>query len=184
MLEGLLICVVGMVVVFIALAVLMFVIMGLERLFRGGELAVAEVAVDMPVEAVAVVREQLVVGKDEPKPEDTVEVAAITVAIASHLRGKSKKLGNRIDINGVLYDVDVAELHNHLISVVVNGERFRTSLNEEGLPVVDDAAPKLEERAKYAKQGAGWRSAYSPSQGDYWCRRGWTGRQVTRGNRE
>jgi len=177
-LEGLLICVVGMVVVFITLAILMYVIIGLERFFRGGELAVEEVAVDMPVEAATAIREQLVVGKDEPKPEDTVEVAAITVAIAAYLRGKEKDLGKHININGVVYDVDVAESHTHPISVVVNGERFRTSLNEEGLPVSEEVTPKLGERAKYAKQGAGWRSAYSPLQGDYWCRRGWTGRRA------
>jgi Na+-transporting methylmalonyl-CoA/oxaloacetate decarboxylase gamma subunit len=167
-----------MVVVFIVLAILMYLIMGMERFFRGGELAVEEVAVDMPVEAATAIKEPIVVGRDEPKPGDTGEVAAITVAIASHLRGKSKKLGNRININGVLYDVDVADLHAHPISVVVNGERFRTSLNEEGLPVSEEVTPKLGERAKYAKQGAGWRSAYSPLQGDYWCRRGWTGRRA------
>ena len=41
MLEGLLITVVGMAVVFVVLAILMYVIMGLERLFR--EKGVAEV---------------------------------------------------------------------------------------------------------------------------------------------
>jgi len=39
MLEGLLITVIGMVVVFVVLSILMFVIMGLERLFRDKEAA-------------------------------------------------------------------------------------------------------------------------------------------------
>ncbi|MBM3156860.1 MAG: hypothetical protein FJ004_06205 [Chloroflexi bacterium] len=184
MLEDLLICVIGLAVVFVVLAVLMFVIMGLERFFRGGELAVQEIAVEMPVEAATAGKEQLVVGRGELKPEDAVEVAAITVALASHLRGKGKKLGNRIDINGISYDVDVAELHSRPISVVVNGEGFHTSLNDEGFSVVEEAAPKLGERARYTQQGAGWRSTYSPLQGDYWCRRGWTGRHVARRNKE
>jgi len=164
MIEGLLISVVGMVVVFVALAILMFMIMGMGRLLSD------------KVVVGSVVVEEVVAGKEEVKAEDTAEVAAIALALASYLKERGKALGRPIAISDVQYQVEIGDLSHFPVSLMVNQDSYRAAVGDEGLPTTEQVSPKFVARAKGTQSGPGWRSAYPPSQGKYWSRRGWTGR--------
>lgn len=166
MLEGLLITVIGMVVVFVVLTILMFVIMGLERLFRGKEGA------EVVVEKVAV--EGAEPQKRAVKPADTAEVAAIALALASYLKERGKKLEKTLAIDGAKYQVDISDISQTPTTVVVEGDSYRAAVGEEGLPSPEQAAPVLGTQRREPQRGLGWRSIYPPSQGGFWNRRGWT----------
>jgi len=171
MIEDLLVCVIGLAVVFVVLAVLMFVIIGMGRLFGGGE----EGAED----ANAAVKTKPEETKQEPPiPEGATELAAITLAMASYLRQRGRELGPYITINNMEYQVDVGDLHSPPISVEVNGEKLRASLNGEGLPVSTQIELNLGIWPRDTKRGPFWRAACPPTQGGYWSRGGWTGRQA------
>ena len=160
MIEGLLISVVGMAVVFVVLTILMFVIMGMERLFRERAPAVEKV-----------------LANEEADHVDTVEAAAIALALASYLRERGKDLKAPITIGGVHYEVEIGDLSHSPVSLMVNQDSYRAALGDEGLPITEQASPKVVAQAKSTQSGLGWRSAYPPSQGKYWSRRGWTGRR-------
>ncbi len=168
MLEGLLIAVIGMFVVFVVLTILMFVIMGLERLFRdrgAGEVAAAKVTVE---------------GAEPPKkvvrPEDKAEVAAIALALASYLKEQGKKLGKPLAIDGAQFQVEIDDVSRTPTTVVVDGDSYRAAVGEEGLPPTEQIAPLLVIQRREPQHGLGWRSIYPPSQGGFWNRRGWTSR--------
>jgi sodium pump decarboxylase gamma subunit len=170
MLEGLVVCVIGVAVVFVALAVLMFVIMVMGR-FLGGE-GEAEEKRDAGDKTKA---DEISPGTIQPV--DSAEVAAIAVAVASYMKLSGRQLGPYITINAVEYQLDIGELYPPPISVEVNGERFWATLNGEGLPVVTQPELKLGILPRAASRGAIWRSAYPLPQGRFWLRGGWTGRQ-------
>lgn len=168
MLEGLLITVIGMVVVFVVLSILIFVIMGLERLFRGKEGA------EVVVEKVAV--EGAEPQKRAVKPADTAEVAAIALALASYLKERGKKLEKPIAIDDSQYKVEISDISRTPTTVVVEGDTYQAAIGEEGLPSPEQIAPVLETQKREPQRGLGWRSIYPPSQGGFWNRRGWTSR--------
>jgi Na+-transporting methylmalonyl-CoA/oxaloacetate decarboxylase gamma subunit len=164
--EGLLISGVGAGAVFGTLAILMFVMMGVERVFRSDGVAVEEL--------VAVEGEEARVGEGL---EDTAEVAAIALALASYMKERGKELGGRpIAVGGVHYQVEVGDLSRSPVAVVVNGRSHWASVDGEGLPVTEQIAPVLGAQMIDIQRGRNWRSAYPLSQGGYWDRWGWGGR--------
>ena len=172
MLEGLLITVVGMAVVFVVLAILMYVIMGMERLFR--EKGVAEVV----SEKVAVTEALPQAPEAGAAPESTVEVAAIAVALASYLKERGKKLGASLSVGSEHYHVEMGDPSVSPVNLKVNQEHYCAAVGDEGLPPAEQDA-SVAPQAKEAQRGSpGWRSAYPPPQGGFWCRRGWTGREA------
>jgi len=160
MIEGLLISVVGMAVVFVVLTILMFVIMGMERLFRERATAVDKV-----------------LANEGAEPAETVEAAAIALAIASYLRERGKDLKAPITIGGVHYEVEIGDLSHSPVSLMVNQDSYRAAVGDEGLPITEQVSPKFGAQAKGTRSGLGWRSAYHQLQGKYWSRGGWTGRR-------
>ena len=166
LLEGLSISGIGVGAVFGSLIVLMFVMMGLERVFRSAEVAVEETVAAGGVEA-----------KVGEGPEDMVEVAAIALALASYMKERGKELGGRpIAIGGVNYQVEVGDLSRSPVAVVVDGRSYRACVDGEGLPATERIALVLGTQLRDAQRGWNWRSAYPLAQGGYWYRRGWLGR--------
>ena len=170
MIEGLLVSVVGMVVVFVVLAILMLMIMGMGRLLSDKEV-VSEIADEDPVTT----KEEEV--KAEVRAEDTAEVAAIMLALASYLRERGKELGKSISIGSVQYQVEVGDLSYPPVPLIVNEDSYRGAVGDEGLPIMR-VEPKIFTQAKGSRSGPTWRSVYPPSQGKYWSRLGWTGRAI------
>lgn len=168
MIEGLLITVIGMLVVFVVLAILMFVIMGLERLFRVK--AVSEVAAEKTAAEGAEPQ------KEALRPEDTAEVAAIALAMAAFLKERGKRLEKPIAINGAEYHIEMSDISCSPTTVVVNGDCYRAVIGEEGLPPTEQITPVPGTRRREPQRGLGWRSIYPPSQGGFWYRRGWSGK--------
>ena len=163
--EGLLISGVGIGAVFGSLLIIMFSMMGLERVFRGQGVAVEELVAEGGVGA----------GVGET-PGDIVEVAAIALALASYMKERGKELGGRpIAISGVQYQVEVGDLSRSPVAVVVNGRSHWASADGEGLPVTEQIAPVLGTAMRETQRGRNWRSAYPLSIGGYWDRRGWGG---------
>jgi len=163
--EGLLISGVGAGAIFGSLSIIMFVMMGIERVFRGDRVALEEEAAG-DVEA----------GVGEG-PKDMVEVAAIALALASHMKERGKELGGRpIAIGGVHCQVEVGDLSRSPVAVVVNGASYTACVDGEGLPVTEQIAPGLGTQMRDTRRGRNWRSAYPLAQGAYWDRRGWGGR--------
>ena len=174
--EGLRISGIGVGAVFGTLAILMFVMMGMGRVFRTGGVAVEEAV------AVAVGGVEAKVGEGL---EDTVEVAAIALALASYMKERGKELGGRpIAIGGVHHQVEVGDLSRSPVAVVVNGRSYWASVDGEGLPVTEQIAPVLGAQMRDTQRGRNWRSAYPLAQGTYWDRRGWGGRGGLGVNRE
>jgi sodium pump decarboxylase gamma subunit len=167
MLEGFLITVIGMLVVFVVLAILMFVIMGLERLFRDKE--GSEVAAEKA-------SERAEPSKKVIKPEDTAEVAAIALALASYLKERGKRLEKPIAIDGAQYQIEIRDISRTPTTVVVDGDSYRAAVGEEGLPPTEQIAPMSAIQRKEPQRGLGWRSIYPPSQGGFWNRKGWSGK--------
>ena len=158
--EGLLISGVGIGAVFGSLLIIMFLMMGVERVFRS--------------DGVAVEGEEARVGEGL---EDTAEVAAIALALASYMKERGKELGGRpIAVGGVHYQVEVGDLSRSPVAVVVNGRSHWASVDGEGLPVTEQIAPVLGAQMIDIQRGRNWRSAYPLSQGGYWDRWGWGGR--------
>jgi len=163
--EGLLISGVGAGAVFGTLAILMFVMMGVERVFRSDGVAVEE--------AVAAEGEEARAGEGL---EDPVEVAAMARARAAYMKERGKELGGRpIAVGGVHYQVEVGALSLSPVAVVVNGESHWASVDGEGLPVTEQIAPVPGAQMRDTQRGRSWRSAYPLAQGAYWDRRGWGG---------
>ena len=178
MLEGFFISLVGMGAVFISLAIIMLIMMGIERVFRSEEVAVEEM---LAVEEI--IAEAGVVVEHE-KPVSMAEVAAIALTLAKHIKGRGKELGTSITINDVYYQVEVGDISGSPISVVVNGENFWGVVDGQGLPAAKRTSLSIKTKARSPRHERVWRTAYPPLQGgDYWCRRGWTGRQGMGANR-
>jgi len=172
MLEDLLICVIGLAVVFVVLAILMFVIIGMGKLFGGGK----EVAED----ATAAVETKA----EETKPEATIsedatELAVVALAMAAYLRQRGRDLGPYITVNNMKHQVNIGDLQSSPVSVEVNGEEFRANLIDEDSPVSTQPELKPEIWPRDTRRGPVWRAAFPPKQGGYWSRGGWTGRQAT-----
>lgn len=165
--EGLFISGVGVGAVFGSLLIIMFLMMGVERVFRSDGVAVEEAVAAGDVEA-----------KVGEGLEDVVEVAAIALALASYMKERGKELGGRpIAISGVHYQVEVGDLSRSPVAVVVNGGSYWASVDGEGLPVIEQIAPALGTQMRDTQRGRNWRSAYPLAQGGaYWDRRGWAGR--------
>lgn len=170
MLEDLLICVIGLAVVFVVLAVLMFVIIGMGKLSVGKEVAEdANAAVKTKPEEIR---------PESTISEDATEVAAIALAMAYYLKQKGSNLGTHITINNTEYQVDIGDLYSPPISVEVNGAKFRASLTDEDSPVSTQPDLKPVIWPRDTERGPVWRAACPPARGGYWSRGGWTGRQA------
>ncbi|HEY50116.1 MAG TPA: OadG family protein [Dehalococcoidia bacterium] len=171
MVEGLFISLVGMGAVFVSLTIVMFLMVGIERLFRdeSAEDGIMEVLEEIPLGGIPA--EQIA------GPEDNIEVAAVALALASYLKERGKELGNRpLVIGGIQYQVEVGELSSLPVTVVVNGESYWAAVGGEGLPVMRRFTPiRIAPRSRL-DVGRSWRSAYPLTQGGYWYRRGWSGR--------
>lgn len=163
MMDGLYISLIGMTVVFVVLIILMFLIMGMERLFRGGEVAVKEAVAQKALE-----------------PEDTAEVAALTMALASYLKKQGREFRGPIAINGVQYQVEMGDLSRSPVAVGVNQDSYRAAVGDEGLPATGAISPQIVVRERDTQRGLSWRSACPPARGGYWSRQGWTGRRGIR----
>ena len=160
MIEGLVITLIGMAVVFVSLAILMFMIMGIERAFRSGEPAVEEVVVG-----------------ERRKPGDKAEVAAMALALSFYLKEQGKELRRQpIAIDGVQYQVEMGGLCRSPVAVVVNEESYWASAGGKGLPVASRIGLMLGAQMRGTQYSRRWRSAYPMAQGGYWDRWGWGGR--------
>ncbi len=168
MIEGLSISGIGVGAIFGSLIVIMFVMMGIERVFRSDGVVVEEVVEE-------VVAAGSVEAKVGGKVEDMVEVAAVALALASYMKERGRELGGRpFAISGVNYQVDVGDLSRSPVAVVVNGVSYRASVDGEGLPVAERVAPVVGTQMREIRRGRNWRSAYPLGQGGrYWDRRGW-----------
>ncbi len=170
MVEGLFISLVGIGAIFVSLIIIMFLVMGIERVFRDkevtGEVTLAEVetvVLSVPV-------------KDAVETEDSVEVAAIALALASHMKKQGKQLGIAVVINDIHYQVDAGEPSSTPVVVVVNGESYRGSVGGDGLSFAEKAVVKIGTQVRDLQRERIWRTAYPLSRGGYWSRSGWTGR--------
>ncbi|MEE8470082.1 MAG: OadG family protein [Dehalococcoidia bacterium] len=171
--DGLLLSVIGIAAVFVTLTVLMLFVMGMERVLRGRGVAVE----GMAAEGAAVATGEVgAVAEMAAEPGDTVEVAAVALALASYMRGQGKQFGaGPLAVGGAQYQVEVGDLSRSPVVVVVNGQSYWASMDGEGLPVAAQIAPVLRARTGETQRGRGWRSAYPPAQGGHWDRRGWSG---------
>ena len=185
MVEGLIISLVGMAAVFVSLTVIMFLMIGIERAFRSDNIAV--------VDGVGVVEGLGSIGvgiqEDEQRgelavwtasPEGTAEVAAIALALAYHLRERSKVLGTSLRLNDADYHIEVGDMGGVAVDVIVDGDGYRGSVGEEGLPPAcrSNGRPLL--RVADPQRVGVWRSANPPALGGYWHRGGWAGRTRSR----
>jgi sodium pump decarboxylase gamma subunit len=177
MLEDLLVCIIGLAVVFVVLAILMFVIIGMGKLFGSGEEGVkdANAAVETKPE--------------ETKPEaavseDATELAVIALAMASYLRQRGRDLVPYITINNMKHQVNIGDLHSSPISVEVNGEKFWADFDGEDSPISIQPELKAGIWPRDTRRGSVWRAAWPPTQGGYWSRGGWTGRRAVEVDRE
>lgn len=170
MLEGLFISLVGMGAVFVSLTIIMFLMIGIERVFRSEELAAEEISVvGGEITPIRPVTERV-------GPESQAEVAAIVLALASYRKERGRQIGQSIYIDDVHYQVEVGDTADRAVSVVVNGEMYRGSLDDHGLSMDAETGLRIESRVGDRKQGRIWRTAYPLLQGGYWTRPGWTGR--------
>jgi len=170
MAEGFFISLVGMVAVFVSLTIIMFLMIGIERIFRTEELALDEESggtegwtpVDIP--------------QGGTVPENNIEVAAVVLALASYLKERGRDLGSSIAINNVHYHVRTGDSSRPATSVEVNGESFMGAIGDEGLPYIKRTGLLISKRTKDVGRERIWRLAHPFSIGGYWSRRGWTGR--------
>lgn len=152
MLEGLLITVTGMAVVFLVLTILMFVIMGMERLFRDKEVS-EDVAEETAVEKTGAEPHAV----SDAVPDNTSEVAAITLALAFYLKQRGKRLGTPIAISGVQYQVEMGDSSRSPVNLVVNQDCYRAAIGEDGLSIVEQGqvGPETAVRAADNERGKG-----------------------------
>lgn len=180
MVEGLIISLVGMAAVFVSLMVIMFLMIGIERVFRSDSIAV--------VDGVGVVRglgsTRVGIQEEEQRggvvggtasPESTAEVAAIALALAFRLRERGKVLGTSLRLNDVDYHIDVGDMGGVVVDVSVDGDGYRGSIGEEGLPPACRSDGRRLLRVAGPQRPVAWRSAYPPALGGYWRRGGWAG---------
>lgn len=164
--EGLIISGVGIATIFVTLTVMMLLMRGMERVFRQDEVSVEE------MEATGGIKRE-----PDIEPENSAEVAAITLALVSYMKEQGRELrGRPFSIGGRQYQVELGDLSRSPVAVVVNGESYWASVGGEGLPVAEQVVPVLGTEVREAQRGQGWRSAYPPDQGGFWERRGWSGR--------
>jgi len=168
--EGLFISLVGMGAVFASLTIIMFLMMAIERVFRNEELAAEG---GLAAGAAGTLTETTV---KRLEPESLEEVAAITLALTSYIRGHGRKMGKSISIDGVSYQIEVEDAFDTTAGVVVNGESYRGSLGDNGLPPAGQTALRIDSKKGDNRRERIWRASYPPSQGGYWTRTGWTGR--------
>jgi len=169
MVDGLLISVVGMTVVFVLLILIMFIMVGIERLFRGGDVSVEglDVQDEIPLGGIPL--------WDVERPEEDIEVAAVAIVLEKYLGEHGGKLGNRaIVIGGIQYQVNVGDITSPPVFVEVNGEGYWAAVGEEGLPFTRGFKPIRIAEAKERGNGRDWRSAQPLSRGGYWDRSGWS----------
>jgi len=170
MLEGLFISLVGMGAVFVSLTIIMFLMIGIERIFRSEEPVAEEISVvGGGITPIGPFTERVA-------PESQVEVAAIVLALASYMKGRGRQVGRSIDIDGVHYRVEVGDTTGSTTSVVVNGEMYRGSIGDHGLSMNVQTGLRIEMGVGDRKRGRIWRTAHPLLQGGYWTRPGWTGR--------
>jgi hypothetical protein len=112
----------------------------------------------------------------EHRPEDGAEVAAIALAIASHMKERGRDLHGHLVIGDTEYSVSVGLPWDYPVPIVVDGEKYWASLDGRGLPVGGGATPLRATRIGDAQRGRQWRSAYPMPIGTPWDRRGWTRR--------
>ena len=170
MLEGLFISLVGMGAVFVSLTIIMFLMIGIERVFRSEEPIAEEISVagggTMPIAPVT----------ERMGPESQAEVAAIVLALALYLKERGRQVGRSIDIEGVHYRVEVGDTTDSTVSVIVNDEMYCGSLGDHGVLMNVQTGLRIESGVGDRKRGRIWRTAYPLLQGGYWTRPGWTGR--------
>jgi Na+-transporting methylmalonyl-CoA/oxaloacetate decarboxylase gamma subunit len=168
--EGLFISLVGMGAVFVSLTIIMFLMMAIERIFRNEELAVE----GGPAVGEAWTLAETIEKKEEP--ESLAEVTAITLALASYMKGRGRTIGKSISVDGVSYQIEVEDAFETTAGIVVNGESYRCSLGDNGLPPVGQTALRIDSKKRDNQRERIWSASYPPSQGGYWTRSGWTGR--------
>jgi hypothetical protein len=186
--EGLFISVVGMAMVFVVLIIIMFLMMGIERLFREdeGTADLSVVAVGDPELTMAGARREdagastagaqqaaglggmlMTIGVElQAEPEGTAEVAAIALALAAHLSKRGSELGGRpMAIGSAEYAVEAGDPWSSPVAVSINGERCWGSLDGTGLPVGGTAVPTFLPLPSEPQSGRQWRSAQPIGQG-------------------
>ena len=171
MVEGLFISLVGMGAVFLSLIIIMFLMVGIERVFRSEE---TEGEGDSTVNGMIPLIEPVQM-KSEPRGTD--EVAAIALALASYLRGRDKELGTSISINGKVFHVEIEDIDNLPTSLAINGESYLGVVGERSLLFSRRSFLQIGQRKKDVHRERTWRSAHTLSLGGHWFRQGWTGKQ-------
>jgi len=194
--DGLFISVVGMAAVFVVLIFIMLLMVWIELSFRAKPIGADPGALFAPdVEdrraggrshgagaaggtGVADLDSMLMsIGVEvEHRPEDGAEVAAIALAIASHMKERGRDLHGHLTINDIEYHVSVGPPWDYPVPIVVDGEKYWASLDGRGLPVGGGSTPLRVTRIGDAQRGRQWRSAYPMPIGTPWDRRGWTRR--------
>jgi hypothetical protein len=180
MVEGLIISLVGMAAVFVSLTVIMFLMIGVERAFRSDNIGVVDgVGVVEGLGSIGVgIREdeqRAELAGGAASPESTAEVAAIALALAFHLGERGKVLGTSLRLNDVDYHIEVGDMGGVAVDVSVDGDGYRGSVGEEGLPPACRSDGTRLLRAARPQRLEAWRSAYPPALGGYWRRGGWAG---------
>ncbi len=194
--DGLFISVVGMTAVFVVLVVIMGLMIWIQRLFSDKETPPGSGALFAPNAEVSLSAGRTkasspageegadldsvlrTIGVDvEHRPSDHAEVAAIALAVASHMKERGLELHGRLTIGDIEYRVSVGPPWDFPVPVVVDDERFWASLDGRGLPVGGGITPLRAGRIGEPERGQRWRSAYPMPIGQQWDRRGWSRRR-------
>ncbi|MBE0480022.1 MAG: OadG family protein [Dehalococcoidia bacterium] len=164
MIEALVISVAGVGTVFVVLAVMMFLMIGIGKVFPGEEIKQED-----EKSAVSQVREP----SDNLVPE-RIETAAIALAVASYLDKRNKGSGRVLGISGTDFSLQMENLSPQVVRVVVDGEEYRATAAEEGLPLETWDGFRAGTRLRTTEGERRWRSGAVSLQGGYWYRSGWT----------
>ncbi len=175
--EGLFISAVGLGAVFVILTLIMFLMMGLERLFRSED---ADPETGQPADETPACGEAT---RGWAHPEGPCEVAAIGLALAHHMRRRGRQIGTLIAINDVPYQLQIGDISRSPVTVVVDGGCHRGAVGEDGLPWAGPDPSRDEPRPADRQRERNWRTAYRLPQGGCWQPAGWSSRHRTSGRR-
>jgi sodium pump decarboxylase gamma subunit len=153
MLDGLIICVIGITTVFVTLTILMFLMMGIERIFHSPQVVEKE----REISSKCASKTEIVPYRADV--EDMAKVAAIATAVAIHRNHRNQELAHYSPSEAVL--------------VNVNGYRAVVKSMDVAPAIGVRSGTEVWQGKNH--HGRMWRAAYTPSQGGYWQRLGWVG---------
>lgn len=190
--RALLISVIGMAGVFVVLIIIMYVMMFIQKRFGDETLpeyeegtheaafsqdrgTISPVSTD-PQHIVEADLTRRITGTDIQ--EDSAEIAALSVALITHLKKKGKEFGKRsVTIGPTTYEAQVRDPLASPVEITVNNEKLSGNLDGNLFPFTPYKNPMHILREGKAQRGRFWRSAYPPPIGSVWDRRGWNKRR-------